>query len=397
VTDRRTYPLPDDPVLAAVAEAMNGAGHWGWVVDADWRVMHATDQLRLTFGGNVAFADFAIGEHLFGPTAMALTTSWRFGTTTTELFRKNFSALGAWVLSDTPGGRDALRAIVDPSLRDMVDDLDAADPAAQWFAGRGMALDDPVAVPIFGFRIRDADGRLAGTAVITKPAAGMATLGAMTAMGDAGHFRRMLQVSKAGRRPAAVLFADLESSSPLARRLSTASYFALGRRLVRASDRCIIEAGGLPGRHVGDGVVAFFPAEIAGSESAAARACISAARELREALAGVAARSDLEPGDVVMRFGLHWGSTLYIGSITTGGRAEVTALGDEVNEAARIEACATGGRTLASKSLLERIEPGDALALGLDPDHVTYTALADLDTATEKARRDAPAIAVCDV
>ena len=27
--------------------------------------------------------------------------------------------------------------------------------------------------------------------------------------------------------------------------------------------------------------------------------------------------------------------------------AEVTALGDEVNEAARIEACATGGRALA--------------------------------------------------
>jgi len=219
----------------------------------------------------------------------------------------------------------------------------------------------------------------------------------MTAVGDAGHFQRMLQVSKAGRRPAAVLFADLESSSPLARRLSTASYFALGRRMVRASDRCIIEAGGLTGRHVGDGVVAFFPAEVAGSESAAARACISAARALREALGDVARRSDLEPGDVVMRFGLHWGSTLYVGSIATSGRSEVTALGDEVNEAARIEACATGGRTLASKDLLERLEPGDALALGLDPDHITYTALADLDTATEKARRDAPAISVCDV
>ena len=34
---------------------------------------------------------------------------------------------------------------------------------------------------------------------------------------------------------------------------------------------------------------------------------------------------------------------------------------------------------------------------GLDPDSITYTALAELDTATEKARRDAPAIAVCDV
>ena len=140
----------------------------------------------------------------------------------------------------------------------------------------------------------------------------------------------------------------------------------------------MIDAGGLVGRHVGDGVVAFFLAETTGSESAAARACISAARALRDALGDVAARSGLEPDDVVLRFGLHWGSTLYVGAVTTAGRAEVTALGDEVNEAARIEACATGGLTLASKALVERLEPDDAAALDLDPDRVTYTPLADL-------------------
>ncbi len=46
---------------------------------------------------------------------------------------------------------------------------------------------------------------------------------------------------------------------------------------------------------------------------------------------------------------------------------------------------------------MERLEPDDAAVLDLDPDRVTYTALADLNTATEKARRDAPAIAVCEV
>jgi class 3 adenylate cyclase len=90
---------------------------------------------------------------------------------------------------------------------------------------------------------------------------------------------------------------------------------------------------------------------------------------------------------------------VYIGRILTVGRSEVTALGDEVNEAARIEACATGGRTLASKSLIERLDRADADALGLDldPTHTTYTPLAELPTATDKARRDAPAIAVCEV
>ena len=297
-----------------------------------------TDELRLTFGGNTELSHWPIGAHFFGPEFMAATNGWRFGTTTAELVRSNFAAVGGWVLADTPGGREELRELVDPSLRDMVDDLSPADPAALWFAGAGMGLVSPVGIPLLGIRLRDHSGRLAGTAMISKPAAGMATLGAMTSMADAGHLQRMLRVARAGRRPAAILFADLEASSPLARRLSTASYFALGRRLARAADQCIIDAGGLPGRHVGDGVVAFFLAETAGTESHAARACITAARALRGAIRDVAARSELQPDDVILRFGLHWGSTLYVGSITTSGRSEVTALGDEVNEAARIEA-----------------------------------------------------------
>ena len=77
--------------------------------------------------------------------------------------------------------------------------------------------------------------------------------------------------------------------------------------------------------------------------------------------------------------------------------ARINALGDGVNEAARIEACARSGLALASKDLVERLEPGAAAALGLEPDRITYTPLGDLATATEKARRDAPAIAVCEV
>ena len=162
-------------------------------------------------------------------------------------------------------------------------------------------------------------------------------------------------------------------------------------------DQCIVDHGGIVGRHAGDGVVAFFLAETAGSESAAARACIETARALRTAVVDVADRSGLQPSDVSLRFGLHWGATLYVGRITTVGRSEVTALGDEVNEAARIEACATGGRTIASKLLVERLNDADAQALAIDSQHATYTPLGDLDTATDKARRDAPAIAVCDV
>ena len=141
----------------------------------------------------------------------------------------------------------------------------------------------------------------------------------------------------------------------------------------------------------------FFLAEAVSSESAAASACITAARTLGGVVADVAVRSEIAEAELVLRFGLHWGATLYVGGILTAGRSEITARGDEMNEAARIEACATGGRILASKSFIERLNRADADALGLDTTHMTYTPIADLSTATDKARRDAPSIAVCDV
>lgn len=60
-----------------------------------------------------------------------------------------------------------------------------------------------------------------------------------------------------------------------------------------------------------------------------------------------------------------------------------------------IEACASGARILASKALVERLDPSAAADLGIDPEHVAYALLTDLPTATEKARRDAPTIPVC--
>jgi class 3 adenylate cyclase len=396
--DAGTLPLPADPALAATAAALSDAGHWAEIVDRDWRLVYATDDLRRIYGGLTDLAPVALGDHYFGTQAMRLRLGWTSGPNTLHLVRELFAAFGGLVLADTPGGRDALAALVDPALHDLVPQLVpmAASPAAS-FVWHGSHLGQAVEARSLTVRLHDAGGRHAGTALIAKPEVGMAVLATVAAGGDLRHFERMQHVAKAARRPAAILFADLEASSPLARRLPTASYFTFVRRLARAADQCVIDAGGLVGRHVGDGVVAFFLVDTAGSESAAARNCIAATRALRGALADVAVRSNLAAADVVLRFGLHWGSTLYVGQVATRGRTEVTALGDEVNESARIEACATGGRALASKALVERLGPHDAIALGLDPDQLTYTRLADLPTATEKARRDAPAIAVCDV
>jgi class 3 adenylate cyclase len=390
--------LPEDPALAAMAVAMRDAGHWGEIVDRDWRLVYMTDDLRLSNGGLLELVPFSLGAHYFGAEALRVRMQWPTGENQLEFVREKLAQIGSWVLNDTPGGQEQLRSLVDQTLVESVDGLVPAEPqAARTVELHTMHSGVTIMAYVTAIRVHEPGGRLAGTALVYKPAPSMAVLGTVAGGGDLRHFERMQQVAKAARRPAAVLFADLEASSPLARRLSTASYFSLGRRMARAADHCVIAAGGLVGRHVGDGVVAFFLAETAGSESAAARGCIEAARSIKEAMTAVAERSELAPEDLVMRFGLHWGATLYVGQIATSGRAEVTALGDEVNEGARIEACATGARALASKELLERLEPDDAAALDLDPDHITYTPLADLPTATEKARRDAPAIAVCDV
>jgi hypothetical protein len=41
--------------------------------------------------------------------------------------------------------------------------------------------------------------------------------------------------------------------------------------------------------------------------------------------------------------------------------------------------------------------PDAAHALGMELDRITYTQLGELVTATDKARRDAPSIAVCEL
>jgi len=398
MTPIETMPLPEDPTLAAYAAVLNETGHWAGICDAQWRFVFETDELRLSTGEQLGSAVQRVGEHWFGPSEVSLRKALYFGDAG-EGTREHFRRVGPFILFDTAGGRDELRRVVDPALHDLVDEIEPVEAPPVW---RGIEYKNKFAGSsavgsILFMRVHDRAGTFVGTVFLMKPRPGMSQLATATALADLDHLDRMALVERPDRRPAAVLMADLEASSPLARRLSAAQYFAFGRRLVRAADQCIVDRGGIVGRHAGDGVVAFFLAETAGSESAAARACIETARTLRTAIIDVAQRSDLQPSDVTLRFGLHWGATLYVGRITTVGRSEVTALGDEVNEAARIEACATGGRTIASKLLVERLNPADAQALQIDPDHASYTPLADLATATDKARRDAPAIAVCDV
>ena len=64
---QESYPLPEDPALADAARAIGDAGHWGWVTDDRWRLVHASDELRLSFGALVEYVSFPIGDRVFSP------------------------------------------------------------------------------------------------------------------------------------------------------------------------------------------------------------------------------------------------------------------------------------------------------------------------------------------
>jgi class 3 adenylate cyclase len=388
--------LPEHPLLRAWASALNDGGYWATVLDAKWRYVFVTEEMRTSYRDLGATTLPLLGAHLFSAEARLFFRDILRGDP--DVASARFLEVGRYVLAETPGGRDELRRIIDPELVSLVEELEPRTPPAVWIDESGFSTAGARATgSAMWIRVDDGEGHRVGVCQVPKPAPGMSQLARAAAIADLSHLERMNVVARSDRRPAAILMADLESSSPLARRLSTAQYFAFGRRLVREADRCVINVGGIVGRHAGDGIVAFFLADTAGTESTAAAACINAARAVRDALPDIAARSNLGDSECSLRFGLHWGATLYMGWNLTSGRSEVTALGDEVNEAARIEACAIGGKTLASKSLVERLNRADARALGLDTDHLGYTPLAELATATDKARRDAPSIAVCEL
>lgn len=389
--------LPEDPALAAVAWSLEQHGFAGEVWDVGWRLVYLSAEYRKLASIAGGTDDAAgLGSHFVSSQLIEARGRWPTGPTFASLCA-SLREWGGYMASTTPGGRDGLLAIADPRLHDVLADVTPQPPPAAWGTRVDIRFgDQTLGNDVLIVAVHDSGGRPAGFVAIVKPAVRAAVLG-MLALGDAQLFEQMSGVLEPARRPAAILFADLENSTSLARRLSTPAYFALIRRLTRRSDRSVVDAGGIVGKHVGDGVTAFFLAGYAGSESAAARACVESMRAIREAARVAAVRTGLESADVTIRFGLHWGATLYVGRLMTSGRAEITALGDEVNEAARIEACASGGLALASKALIERLGAVDALAVGIDPATVSYTPLATVAGATARARRDAPALAVSEL
>jgi len=71
VDGQETCPLPDDPVLAAWATALNDAGYWAQMVDRNWRYLYMTDAQRLSHGGLVELVPLSVGVPFYSPESVA--------------------------------------------------------------------------------------------------------------------------------------------------------------------------------------------------------------------------------------------------------------------------------------------------------------------------------------
>jgi len=387
------YPhrLPEDPTLAEAARALEDGRLAGEVLDSEWRLCYASSELRTLIGFDDD-EDLAYGTVSTVRAAVAPAV-WRL---------REDSALrwwrveGPYMRHDLRGAEEEERILADlGSLGGLLLEFEPREPPVAWAGSYGTTFPDglPVTVGRLAVRLVRPDGSRAGVLAIYVGGGLRGSVQAMLSRGDDRMFERMAALTEPDRRPAAILFCDLEDSGLHSRRLSSKAYFEMIRELTTSIDEAVIEGGGIVGKHAGDGVSAFFLAEQAGGEERAARGALEAAA----AVQGIARALDLASGPVRVNVGIHWGATLVIGQVVTGGRLEVTALGDEVNQAARIQEACRGGRSLASKDLIERLDPEASAALGIDPGAIAYEILGEMPDASAKARRDAGGIAVAEV
>lgn len=201
---------------------------------------------------------------------------------------------------------------------------------------------------------------------------------------DAGSDQQMARFLEPAPHQTALLLYGLHDPARLSRQLPSAIHFRLIRSLWTDIDEIVTDERGISARHSAEGGSAFFLVEDLGSPSAAAAAAISAARGIQEVARSTRKGSGV---DCEMSIALHWGTHVYVGQLAAGP-PNVAALGDDVNEAARLHEIAGANEMIASKQILEQLSDDDAARLGLDIDRMTYTFVPDLPAAPKRSIRE---------
>ena len=387
-----TRHLPHDERLAEWARHLERIQWAGAVIDADWRLQWVSPELR-AFLGDVDDERLGVGKHVVEAFVM---DPW-LRMIDPESQAKIFLDIAPPVLSDYKQRVGDPSEVIPEHFRALVDQVEEPGTLPDIITTSFRYVDpaspdeQPYSVNLFFVLLRGEGGELVGGLMISFMAV-RPNLLTLLARGDERMYERMARLVEPSPRQAAVLFCDLHQSGRLSRRLSSVSYFKLIRELWSKIDAAVAEYTGIVGKHAGDGASAYFLTDDLGSSSGAVCAAIGAARRIHELSEDVF--SETMGGDCLMKIGLHWGGSLYMGQLVPGSRLDVTALGDEVNETARLEDIARAGETIASKQLLEQLTPDDAAAVGIDLEKLTYTLVSDLEDVPDKVLRDAGGLAI---
>ena len=146
-----------------------------------------------------------------------------------------------------------------------------------------------------------------------------------------------------------VLFADLSGFTELTGVVSSDRAYALVDAFLQMSASVLVRHGAYIDKYVGDAVMALFNAPIV-LEDHAARA-VAASVEIHD---GCHALEERFQHSVRARIGIAAGSA-HIGRLGSGDARDVTAIGQSVNLAARLQAAACPGETVLAQEIYEQV------------------------------------------
>jgi adenylate cyclase len=151
----------------------------------------------------------------------------------------------------------------------------------------------------------------------------------------------------------AMLFADVRGSTALAESMSPSQFSNLIDRFYQATTNVLIPSDAIIDKLSGDEVAAFYLEAFAGPEYPSR--AVEAARELLR----VTGHGDSEGPWVPIGAGIHVGTAFFGAVGSAGGIADITALGDAVNIAARLASEAGPGEILVSQETIApaRLDP----------------------------------------
>ncbi len=141
--------------------------------------------------------------------------------------------------------------------------------------------------------------------------------------------------------PMSMLFADVRGSTALSEKMSPTEFSQLINRFYTRSTKVIIEADGLVEKLAGDSVAAFWGAGFAGPDY------VQRTIHVAQNLLGVMAEQGIPIG-----IGVHAGVAYFGAMGVAGGLTELSAIGDEVNTAARLASKAAAGEIIVSERAL---------------------------------------------